>query len=128
MVPEVVDGAEVAVFDTELDELEDGVVDVDVSVGFWLVVEGDVRGVLDARGVVEGGIEEVVAVLYQQKMTSNVKRNTHNGLSKTVAGLGAWLSCCQQQEGLPHPCRCHCRCLFLGERRACDAVHVVQKS
>jgi hypothetical protein len=86
VVPEVADVAELTVFDTELDELEDGVVDVDVSVGFWLVVEGDGRGVLVVRGVVEGGIEEVeVAVLYQQNMRSNVKRNTHNGRSKTVA-------------------------------------------
>lgn len=46
MVPEVVDETELTVFDTVLDELEDGVVDVDVSVGFSLVVEGDGRGVL----------------------------------------------------------------------------------
>jgi len=130
VVPEIVDEAELTVFDTELDELEDGVVDVEVSVGFWLVVEGDGRGVLVVR-VVEGGGEGVeVAVLYQQNMKSNVKRNTHYGLSKTV--VGPLLSCCHQEEGLviPHwyPCHCRCRCQFLGERRACDEVHVVQES
>ena len=99
MVPEVVDEAELAVLDAELDELE--LVDVVVGEGFWLVVEGDGGEVLVVCGVVQSGVEGIeAAVLYQRNMTNNGKRNTHNGRRKTKVGGPALRCCCQQEEGL----------------------------
>ena len=83
LVPEVVDETELVVLDTELDELEL----VDAWAFGWLVVEGVEGRVLVICGVVEGRVEGVeVAVLYQQDMKNNVKRNTHNGRRKMKVG------------------------------------------
>ena len=54
-------------------------------------------------GVIEGGVEGVeVAVLYQQNMKNNIKRNTHNDQRKAKGGggEGAQRYCHQQEEGL----------------------------
>jgi hypothetical protein len=124
VVPDFVDEAERVVL--ELDELE--VVDVVVGMGFWLVVGGSGRGVLVVCGVVEGGVEEVEgAILYQENMKNNFKRNTHKSLTKTKAGGPALRCCWEKEEGLGGR-RCHCRCLFPGDRRACDEGYVVQYS
>jgi hypothetical protein len=56
VVADVLDEAELTVLDIELEELEDGVMNVDVGVGFWLVVEGVGRGVLVVCEV-GGGVE-----------------------------------------------------------------------